>query len=287
MKQKAAASFKSRGNVLRGRRLNYNAGTQQRYVVALKKLLKQMVKETKKQVIKLFEGGTSEEFFEKQKMAAAMDASLSSQARILMNFLTSKFDRLFKLKAKSLSEEMLKSTFKVSETSLRASLKELSVGFALKTGVVTPGTEDIATAIIAENVSLIKSIPQQYLKNVTGAVMRSITTGNGLLTLIPEIQKYSGQSNRRVKNLALDQTRKAYNSINKQRMQAVGVKQFEWRHSGGGQKPRDSHLKIAGHIFNFENLEKQQEALGVPKKDQGIPGYPINCRCTMLPVIEF
>ena len=68
---------------------------------------------------------------------------------------------------------------------------------------------------------LIKSIPEQYFKDVTGSVMRSITTGNGLADLVPEIKKYDGQTERRAKLLALDQTRKAYNSINKQRMQSL------------------------------------------------------------------
>jgi uncharacterized protein with gpF-like domain len=46
-------------------------------------------------------------------------------------------------------------------------------------------------------------------------------------------------------------------------------------------------LKIDGHVFDFDKLESQQAALGVPPEDQGIPGYPINCRCTMLPVVRF
>jgi SPP1 gp7 family putative phage head morphogenesis protein len=208
-------------------------------------------------------------------------------ARKLMNHLTAKFQALFNFKAGDLAESMVSGAAAVSKSSLHTSLKQLSGGLSLKTGVVPKGMEDVSKALIAENVSLIKSIPQQYFKDVTGSVMRSITVGRGIADLLPEIKKYQGQTERRAKNLSLDQTRKAYNSINKQRMQSIGVKQFEWVHSGGGQKPRESHLKIAGHIFDFENLESQQAALGVPKEDQGIPGYPINCRCTMLPVIRF
>jgi SPP1 gp7 family putative phage head morphogenesis protein len=204
-----------------------------------------------------------------------------------MNALTSKFQQIFNTKAPLLAASMVKGASDVSKSNLHGSLKQLSGGLSLKTSVVPKGMEDVSKALIAENVSLIKSIPQQYFKDVTGAVMRSITIGRGLADLLPEIKKYQGQTQRRAKNLSLDQTRKAYNSINKQRMQSIGVKQFEWVHSGGGQKPRASHLKISGHIFNFENLEAQQAALGVPDKDQGIPGYPINCRCTMTPVINF
>lgn len=283
-KQKWTAN---RNVTLRGTGLNYNASQQAKYKDALNRLIKQMAAEVNKQLERLFNGEVADDYFDEQEEAAAMDASIASKAKKLMNALTAKFQQLFNVKAPLLAESMVSGAADVSKSNLHTSLKQLSGGLSLKTGVVPKGMEEVSKALVAENVSLIKSIPQQYFKDVTGAVMRSITVGRGIADLLPEIKKYQGQTQRRAKNLSLDQTRKAYNSINKQRMQSIGVKQFEWVHSGGGQKPRASHLKISGHIFNFENLEAQQAALGVPKDDQGIPGYPINCRCTMLPVINF
>lgn len=278
---------KNRDVTLRGHDLRYNASQQEKYVQALNRLVIQMTDTVRKQVTKLFDGTIADRFFEQQEQAAAMDASLSSQARILMNSLTAKFVALFSLRSRTLAERMVNGAAAVSKTNLHSSLKQLSGGLSLKTGIVPKGMTDVAKALIAENVSLITSIPEQYLKDVTGSVMRSITTGNGLADLVPAIGKYDGQTKRRARNIALDQTRKAYNSINKQRMQAVGVKQFEWVHSGGGQTPRESHLKIDGKVFSFANLEAEQAAMGVPPEDRGIPGHPINCRCTILPVIEF
>ena len=277
----------SHKTVLRGKRLAYNASQQAKYNHNIQKLVKKMTTEVRVKLISFFKSQLGIDFFKKQQQMAAMDVSIASQARILMNELTSKFTQLFSKKSPTLAEKMIEGAANSSQTQLHSSLKQLSGGLSLKTGVVPKGMEEIAKASIAENVSLIKSIPEQYLKNVTGAVMRSITTGHGLADLVPAIKKYDGQTQRRARNLALDQTRKAYNSINQQRMQAVGVKQFEWIHSGGGQEPRQSHLKMDGKIFDFENLIEQQTALGVPKEDQGIPGQAINCRCTMLPVIDF
>ena len=278
---------KNRDVVLRGTRLDYNIAQQEKYERSINRLVKQMADETKKEVIALFQSTTGKDFFKQQKQAAAMDESLSSQARILMNSLMDKFYILFNRKSKSLAEIMLDGVSKASKTTLYSSLKQLSGGLSLKTGVVSKGMEDVAKAIIEENVSLIKSIPEQYFKNITGEVMRSITTGRGLADLRPAIEKYDGQTYRRAKNIALDQTRKAYNSINAERMLSNNVKQFEWIHSGGGQHPRPSHQKISGHIFNFATLFKEQEALGVPKADRGIPGQAINCKCVMVPVIKF
>ena len=281
---------KNRSVVLRGEQLNYNASQQQKYVRSLRSMIKLMTEETKKELSKLFEGQIADQYFENQKKEEAiitMDASLASQANIILNYLSSKFNKLFRLRSKILSEKMVNDLTKISKSNLHSSLKKLSGGLSLKTGVVSEGVRNVSTAIIAENVSLIKTIPQEYFKDITGSVMRSITTGRGLADLIPEISKRAKTTERKVKLMALDQTRKAYNSINKQRMTNVGIKQFEWIHSYGGQAPRESHMKINGHIFSFENLENEQAALGVPKQDRGIPGQAINCRCTMNPVIDF
>lgn len=287
--KKKSKWVENRNVILRGEQLNYNASLQKKYALELKKMTKKMIDETKKQLKKLFSGEIADDFFENQEEESkiAMDASISSQARILTNYLLNKFNKLFSLKAKDLATKMVVSSSEVSKSNLHSSLKKLSGGLSLKTGIVPTGMEDVSTAIVAENVSLIKSIPQEYFKNVTGAVMRSITTGNGLNDLVPEIKKYSQQTQRRSENIALDQTRKAYNNINKQRLQSIGVKKFEWVHSYGGVSPRKSHMKIDGHIFSFENLEAEQAALGVPEADRGIPGHAINCRCTINPVIDF
>jgi len=278
---------KNRKVVLRGSQLSYNVAQQIRYINVLEKLTRQMTAETKKQIIKFFKGELSQEYFEQQKESAAMDANLGSQAKILTLGLLSTFRQLFSKKANVLAPRMVNGAEQVSSSSLHKSLGELTAGLSLKTSIVPKGLEDVTTATIAENVSLIKSIPEEYFKNITGSVMRSITNGRGLADLVPDIQKYEGQTHRRARNLALDQTRKAYNSINKQKLQSLGVTQFEWVHSGGGQHPRESHIKIGGHIFSFENLEKEQAELGVPEADRGLPGFPVNCRCVMKPVVKF
>ena len=285
--EKRANWAKNRDTVLKGSKLAYNAAQQERYVAALELLVRQMAKETKKQLMRLFNGEISDDFFKSQEKLTAMDASLASQARILLNSLSRTFEEFFNLKASSLAKTMVEGATKTSASTVQESLKKLSGGLTLKTSVVSSGQEEVSTALISENVNLIKSIPQEYLKDVTGSVMRSITTGRGIADLIPDLEKYEGITSRRAKNIALDQTRKAYNSINRQKLLNNNVKQFEWGHSGGSLHPRESHIKIAGKIFSFENIEAEQAALGVPESDRGLPGEPINCKCYMRPIIVF
>lgn len=287
---KKAKWAKNRNVVLRGIPLMYNVSLQMRYEKAIRTLVLEMTRETKKQIAELFRDETAKDFIKQQKTAAAMDAKITPSAKKVLNALTKQFTDLFAKKSDDITERMLKDTLAASKSSLHASLEKLSGGLSLNTGVVPEGMEEISQAIINENVSLIKSIPQQYLKDVTGSVMRSITIGRGVASLLPEIEKYSGQASKRAKLIALDQTRKAYNSINKQRMQAVGVKQFEWLHSGGGQHPRRSHQAMSGNIYSFDDLpiiNQEQVAKGYEPPERGIPGQAINCRCTMGPVINF
>jgi len=269
---------KGRSVNLKGNKLSHNASTQEKYASKIHRLVLQMTNESKKEITKLFR---------KQTVAdSAMDANIGSQARILLNYLQNKFIKLFGSKAKSFADQMFNTVDKNSKSQLHYSLKQLTGGLSLKTGVVPKGFDDIASATIAENVSLIKSIPQEYFKQITGSVMRSITMGKGISDLIPEIQKYDGQTYRRAKNIALDQTRKAYNTINANRLQSLNVPTFEWLHSGGSASPRESHLKIDGMIFSFANLEAEQAAAGVPKEDRGLPSIPPNCKCTIRPIID-
>ena len=144
---------KGRDVTLRGQQLNYNAALQNRYARSLNMLIREMTDTTKKQITRLFRSRTADNYFDKQDELAAMDESISSQARILMNKLTDKFVQLFSIRAKRLADSMLKNTLKVSASTLHGSLKQLSGGLTLKTGVVTEGTEEVATAIVAENVS--------------------------------------------------------------------------------------------------------------------------------------
>lgn len=281
---------KNRNVTLRGHHLQYNAAQQIRYQNALQDLVIEMTKEVKNKIIKFFKGELAESYFTQQKEAAALDESITAQAKILVNALMTKFQNLFNLKSKSLAQNMVSGAADVSKSSLHSSLKELSGGLSLKTGAVPEGMEEVSAAAINENVALIKSIPQKYFVDISGAVMRSITIGQGLKELVPVIQKSGNISMRRAKLIALDQTRKAYNAINKQRMQAIGVKQFEWIHSGGGRHPRRSHKRMHGEIFSFDNLpiiNQEQVDKGYESPQRGIPGTAINCRCTMGPIINF
>jgi SPP1 gp7 family putative phage head morphogenesis protein len=276
--RRASKAERSGASIVKGGALRLPPTAAARYNRQLQKLIGEMYRATHAELTKLFTSPVAVESH------VATDASIASQSRILTNALIDRFSVLFARAAKGISESMIDEVQTNSATGLRNSLRDIAGNVTLKTDVLTSGpVADTITASVAENVSLIKSIPQKFLEGVQGAVMRSITSGNGLADLDPYLKDQKGITERRARNIALDQTRKAYNAINKSRMQGLGVSKFEWIHTGGSQKPRQDHIDMSGEIYSFDDPPVIDQRTG----ERGIPGQAPNCRCTMRPILDF
>lgn len=307
--------------VMRGKRLALPAGVAARYAAKIRKLSKEMTDTTRREVEALFAHKDVEAFFAKKSRPLALpamdgfeieyfrptwdmwdgewvqqapigwpqwtfaeDISPASQARILTNDLKRRFEQLFGAAAPDLGKQMVDEADDASADSLASSLTELSGGLRLNpAGISTAAMEEFKKSTVAAQVSLIKSIPEEYFLDVQQAVLNSIINGRGLADLTPFFEQQEGQQDRRSRNIALDQTHKAYNGLNTERMKAVGLNKFEWVHSGGGLHPRRQHQDdFNGKIYSFDKLPID-EGMKIPVK----PGDAINCRCTMVPVIDF
>ena len=265
-----------RRKVIRGKPLNPNAAIEMGYYAALAKLVRDMSNGVKADLEAFFKEPHAEEYF-------ATDASVSAQAKLLMNALLKRFQTIFDLAARPLASTMVHAENKTSASGVHASLQEISKGLSFKTTVISGDIKEVLNASIQENVGLIKSISSEYLTQVQGAVMRSITTGNGLADLQPFLEQQEGITLRRARIIARDQTRKAYSNLNFARMDKAGITKYEWLHSAGGQKPRKLHQRMSGKIYSIDNPPVIDEKTG----QRGKPGDLINCRCRALPVIEF
>lgn len=128
---------------------------------------------------------------------------------------------------------------------------------------------------IAENVGLIRSIPDKYLEEVQGAVMRCIERGNNRQKLSEILQYRFGVAERRANNIAKDQANKATVAFNRQRQLDVGIRKGIWVHSGVGRDKRISHVKASRDKLVFD-LEKGALLDG----ELILPGELVNCHCT-------
>lgn len=266
-----------RKGVVKAPPLNPSAAIEQRYYLALRTLIDRMAADTEHELKALFKTDHAEEYF-------AQDASISSQARILTNALIKKYTDLFASLAKPMAEEFAEQSDKSSDVAVKSSVRQLSDELTLSAKTITSGPlNDILNATVTENVALIKSIPAQYLGGVQQAVMRSITTGNGMQDLVPYLQKHKGITLRRSRMIAQDQVKKSFSALSKARMEKIGVPSYQWLHTSGSRHPRKLHIAMNGNIYRYDDPPIIDEKSG----ERGIPGQAINCACRMRPILNF
>lgn len=273
--RKAAAIRARRPAMVRGLPLNPPAATGAKYAAKLERLVEEMATITKAEVAVFFGRPAVAKHF-------GQDESTAHAAGRLVSALERRFAQLFDSRAQGLADWLVGSVDKASSSALHASLRELSGGLSMKTTVLTGPLKETLTAATAQNASLIKSIPAQYLHDVAQAVLRSVTTGNGLADLQPKLEERAEITKRRARMIAEDQTRKTYTAINRQRMSKLGLGKFEWLHSGGGKHPRELHMGYNGQVFDMDKPPVIDERTG----ETGFPGDAPNCRCKMIPVVS-
>lgn len=210
--------------------------------------------------------------------------NIAERAASLMQSLMAKWAPLFDVEAESIATRMTAGAVGASNLQLGRSMRELGEAMTLKIGPQLQLQIDAATQ---EAAALIKRVPAQYLPEIQGDVMRSITSGNGLQDLIPALEARQVKIKNWAQNTARDQTRKAYSNISRVRMQEAGLEEYEWVHSGGANQPREHHMHrfpagLNGGIFRWDDPPVADERTGY----KAHPGVLVNCGCIARPVLR-
>lgn len=184
-----------------------------------------------------------------------------------------KFDEM----APAVAEAYLKGMFKASDSAMRQALKDAGWSVEFK---MTREVRQAFQASLAENVGLIKSIPEQYLQQVEGVVMRSYTVGRDLETMVKDLQALYPKVGNRAVLIARDQSNKANAVVNRTRQMELGIVEAVWMHSHAGKNPRPDHVAANGKRYKIsEGCKISGEFIQ--------PGEEINCRCTSRPILPF
>jgi uncharacterized protein with gpF-like domain len=216
----------------------------------------------------------------------AMDAKLTPSQDMQKRFqeLAKKWKKRWEDAAPKIAESYLKNSYKYTNSSMMAALRESGISVRFE---MTPAVRDKLNAKLTENVALIKSIPEQYLSQVEGSVMRAYSSGFNLQKMIAEIVTHTGVTQRRAANIAFDQTNKAHTVIAQARSLELGFTEAEWIHSGGGRHPRAPHMAAGRERRRYQISE------GCPiKNEKGEieyiqPGEKPFCRCVFRVVIPY
>lgn len=155
----------------------------------------------------------------------------------------------------------------------------VQAGFAIK----FKPTKLMATAydaVIAENVGLIRSIPQKFLTDVQNTVWQGVMGGSNMQHISENIQQKYGIAHRRAALIASDQNAKAKAAMERARRKEAGITHAIWQHSHAGVDPRPTHV----------DMDEQEYPVDEGMWDAAVkkyvwPGTEINCRCTDRPVI--
>jgi uncharacterized protein with gpF-like domain len=199
----------------------------------------------------------------------ALQRALSKLSRAWIK----RFDDLSVQLATRFADKSVKHT----NTAMQAALTD--AGFAIEFKM-TAGATEALNAVVAENVGLIRSIPQKYLQAVEQRVWQTVAQGSDLNALANGLKDEYGITWKRAKLIARDQNTKATAAIEAARRQDLGIRQAIWVHSGAGKEPRPSHVQAGADKLVFD-LDKGAYLDG----EWVLPGYAINCRCTSRAII--
>lgn len=129
----------------------------------------------------------------------------------------------------------------------------------------------------AENIGLIKSIPEKYLDTLHGRVVASVRAGTSLRDMTRQIRETYDLPRKRAELIARDQIGKLNGDLTEYRQRNIGVKSYLWR-GVLDERERDEHVTREGQEFEWDK----------PPAD-GHPGKPVRCRCwaePKLPLFE-
>lgn len=274
--------MKKRRNGRTLRAVKYNAGDVIWYRKELLTMVRAMNQEVRRSMIDIFENN-SVASPDTGAVLVAHDANPVAMVRAAIGALSRKWVQLFTNFGGGVSDKMVDNATRSADVQLRSSLRkeDMTVQYQM-----TPAMMERQEAIIAENVSLIKSIPEKYFTEVEGMVYRSVSRGGDRKKLVDELMarfsEREGITRRRAEFIARDQVRKATSALSAVRQQAAGITQGEWVHSAGQAKPRHSHVKAGSQRLVFDlNKGAYLDGMWV------MPGELPNCSCTWRPILPF
>lgn len=187
-------------------------------------------------------------------------------------------------------------------SSVKASVSSMLAGasggdISVNIPLYSADIKEIVKTAIFDNVNYIRSIESQYFTQITGAVSRAVLNEEGIKYLTGELKKCGQIALRRARNIAIDQTRKAYEALSYQKLKETGVNYWEWVHGGGTKTVRLTHIrdvKDGGLNHSIHKIgDKAYDPHAWRVKGGGykgewiVPGQLPFCNCFRRPVIKF
>lgn len=128
---------------------------------------------------------------------------------------------------------------------------------------------------VAQNVSLVQSIGDEYIGQVQQLVATGVRSGVRAEDLAADLEDRFDVSRSRANLIARDQIGKFQGQLTELRQKDLGIDSYTWRTSGDA-RVRDSHRANEGKVFRWDD----------PPAETGHPGEDYQCRCSAEPVLS-
>lgn len=157
---------------------------------------------------------------------------------------------------------------RVSDFNRRQLMRMLRSAYSVDIFVADPSLAATMSTWEAENIRLIKSIPQQALEKMHGRIVASVRKGESLKSAREMLQSEYGVTRRRAELIARDQVGKLNGDLTRDRQQKVGVKEYDWMTS------RDERVRLTHRAHEGKTYQWTE-----PPPSTGHPGEDYQCRC--------
>ena len=140
--------------------------------------------------------------------------------------------------------------------------------------------EPLVSGFVEKNVSLIKSIPDDYLKKIEQMVRATVEQGVSTQKLTRDVYDQFDVTRSRAHLIARDQVSKYNGKLTELRQKEAGVREYEWS-TAKDERVRPKHAAVDGRRFSWSD----PPAVG-SNGERLHPGQDYQCRCTALPVLD-
>ena len=186
--------------------------------------------------------------------------------------------------ARQAASQAITKTERANKTRFDKSVKA-ATGVDLGSILTAEGLEEFTELNVSKNVSLIKSLPEEYLKSVETIVTNGVSSGARFSTIEKQITAKLGSANsklvNRIKTIARNEIQTINSQISLRRSEKLGIKRGIYRTSED-ERVRKCHAELNGVEYD---LAKGAWSKSCQKFIQ--PGITdINCRCNYSPIIE-
>ena len=139
---------------------------------------------------------------------------------------------------------------------------------------VSPAAAQAVRGLVEENAGLITKISAADVERIAQTVGSGLSQGMDFDALKRELRKTQGFDDARAERVALDQTAKLSQAVQRENAKAVGLTRAVWVHVPGKYTSRETHIAMNGKQFDLD------EGLYDPEVGRKVlPGELPYCRC--------